>query len=31
MGQAARDMYGRVSDNIEVVRPLQHGVIAALK
>jgi len=27
-GQAARDMYGRVSDNIEVVRPLQHGVIA---
>jgi rod shape-determining protein MreB and related proteins len=27
-GQAARDMLGRVSDNIEVVRPLQHGVIA---
>lgn len=27
-GQAARDMYGRVSDSIEVVRPLQHGVIA---
>lgn len=27
-GQAARDMYGRVSDNIEVIRPLQHGVIA---
>ena len=27
-GQAARDMYGRVSDNIEVVRPLQNGVIA---
>lgn len=27
-GQAARDMFGRVSDNIEVVRPLQHGVIA---
>src|SRR5512133_4309654 len=27
-GQSARDMFGRVSDNIEVVRPLQHGVIA---
>ena len=27
-GQQARDMMGRVSDNIEVVRPLQHGVIA---
>lgn len=27
-GSQARDMYGRVSDNIEVVRPLQHGVIA---
>jgi rod shape-determining protein MreB len=27
-GQAARDMLGRVSDSIEVVRPLQHGVIA---
>lgn len=27
-GQAARDMYGRVSDSIEVVRPLQNGVIA---
>lgn len=27
-GRAARDMYGRVSDTIEVVRPLQHGVIA---
>jgi rod shape-determining protein MreB len=27
-GQNARDMLGRVSDNIEVVRPLQHGVIA---
>lgn len=27
-GQAAKDMYGRVSDSIEVVRPLQHGVIA---
>jgi len=27
-GQAAKDMMGRVSDAIEVVRPLQHGVIA---
>jgi rod shape-determining protein MreB len=27
-GQAARDMYGRVPDSIEVTRPLQHGVIA---
>jgi rod shape-determining protein MreB and related proteins len=27
-GQAARDMLGRVSDNIDVIRPLQHGVIA---
>jgi rod shape-determining protein MreB and related proteins len=27
-GQSARDMMGRVSDSIEVVRPLQHGVIA---
>lgn len=27
-GQVAKDMMGRVSDNIEVVRPLQHGVIA---
>jgi rod shape-determining protein MreB len=27
-GQQARDMMGRVSDNIEVIRPLQHGVIA---
>lgn len=27
-GQAAKDMYGRVPDTIEVVRPLQHGVIA---
>ncbi len=27
-GQAARDMLGRVSDAIEVIRPLQHGVIA---
>jgi rod shape-determining protein MreB and related proteins len=26
-GQAARDMLGRVPDTIEVVRPLQHGVI----
>ncbi|MBI4928547.1 MAG: rod shape-determining protein [Anaerolineae bacterium] len=27
-GRAARDMIGRVSDTLEVVRPLQHGVIA---
>lgn len=27
-GKAARDMMGRVSDTLEVVRPLQHGVIA---
>jgi rod shape-determining protein MreB len=27
-GQQAKDMYGRVPDTIEVVRPLQHGVIA---
>lgn len=27
-GQAAKDMIGRVSDSIEVVRPLHHGVIA---
>ena len=27
-GTQARDMYGRVSDSIEVVRPMQHGVIA---
>jgi rod shape-determining protein MreB len=27
-GQAAKDMYGRVPDSIEVVRPLKHGVIA---
>lgn len=27
-GQTARDMLGRVSDSIEVVRPLRHGVIA---
>jgi rod shape-determining protein MreB len=27
-GRAARDMVGRVSDSIEVIRPLQHGVIA---
>lgn len=27
-GQAAKDMLGRVPDSIEVVRPLQHGVIA---
>ena len=27
-GQTAKDMSGRVPDSIEVVRPLQHGVIA---
>ena len=27
-GRAARDMYGRVSDTLEIVWPLQHGVIA---
>lgn len=27
-GQSARDMLGRVSDSIEVIRPLRHGVIA---
>ena len=27
-GQAARDMLGRVSESIEVIRPLKHGVIA---
>lgn len=27
-GQAAKDMYGRVPESIEVLRPLQHGVIA---
>ncbi len=27
-GQAAKDMIGRVSDSIEVIRPLHHGVIA---
>lgn len=27
-GQQAKDMMGRVSDSIEVVRPLYHGVIA---
>jgi rod shape-determining protein MreB len=27
-GQSARDMLGRVSESIEVLRPLQHGVIA---
>jgi rod shape-determining protein MreB len=27
-GQSARNMYGRVPDTIEVIRPLQHGVIA---
>lgn len=28
LGQAAKDMFGRVPDTMEVVRPLQHGVIA---
>lgn len=28
VGQAARDMYGRVPENIEVMRPLRDGVIA---
>jgi rod shape-determining protein MreB len=28
LGQEARDMYGRVSENIEVTRPLRDGVIA---
>jgi rod shape-determining protein MreB and related proteins len=27
-GQAAKDMYGRVPESIEVLRPLQNGVIA---
>ncbi len=27
-GQAAKDMYGRVPEDIEVVSPIQHGVIA---
>ncbi|HVP20986.1 MAG TPA: rod shape-determining protein [Anaerolineaceae bacterium] len=27
-GQAAKDMYGRVPETIEVIRPLKHGVIA---
>ena len=27
-GQAAKDMYGRVPDDIEVVNPINHGVIA---
>ncbi len=28
VGQAARDMYGRVPESIEVMRPLRNGVIA---
>jgi rod shape-determining protein MreB len=28
MGQAAKDMDGRVPDTMEIVRPLRHGVIA---
>lgn len=27
-GQAAKDMYGRVPDSLEISHPLQHGVIA---
>jgi rod shape-determining protein MreB len=27
-GQAAKDMFGRVPDSLEIARPLQHGVIA---
>lgn len=27
-GQAAKNMYGRVPDDIEVINPIQHGVIA---
>ena len=27
-GQAAKDMYGRVPEDIEVISPIQHGVIA---
>jgi rod shape-determining protein MreB len=27
-GQAAKDMYGRVAESIEVIRPMQNGVIA---
>lgn len=27
-GQAAKDMYGRVPDDIEVINPIHHGVIA---
>jgi rod shape-determining protein MreB and related proteins len=27
-GQSAKDMMGRVPDSIEVLRPMQHGVIA---
>ncbi len=28
LGQSAKDMYGRVPETMEVVRPLHHGVIA---
>src|SRR4030042_4041540 len=28
VGQAARDMYGRVPESIEVMRPMRDGVIA---
>ncbi|MCJ7733609.1 MAG: rod shape-determining protein, partial [Anaerolineales bacterium] len=27
-GQAAKDMFGRVPDSLEIAHPLQHGVIA---
>ena len=27
-GQAAKDMHGRVPEDIEVINPIQHGVIA---
>ena len=27
-GQAAKDMFGRVPEDIEVISPIQHGVIA---
>lgn len=30
-GQSARDMMGRVSESIEVLRPLKHGVIAEFR
>ena len=27
-GQAAKDMFGRVPDSLEITQPLKHGVIA---